>query len=56
MTWRFFLTTLQEDSHWDVKHNQSAKGFSTTSSKQVETFSWISMVEPFIWISMVEQF
>jgi hypothetical protein len=25
--------SFQEDSHWDVKHNQSAKGFTTT--KQV---------------------
>ena len=28
------ITIFQEDSHWDVKHNQMAKGFGQASSSQ----------------------
>lgn len=37
-----FLIFFKADSHWDVKHNQSARGFSTTnggSAPKVATYN-----------------
>ena len=35
----FLDISFQPDSHWDVKHNQSAKGFSTVGAPQMASYN-----------------